>query len=225
MIADPHTAIADPRLHAIAALAIAVTVEPWAVRRPAVLADDEILHIVALSSYFGHLNRIADAVAVPLDYAVQVSPPHADPTVPAFAPAPATEIRAPALQLAARPATHAALEVWKAYVLERDDLPPMLTRADRALITSWVAEWLGDGTSIPSDAATSTATYRSMSDIDLLRRLAETVTLAPWQLTDASYTALRGRGFDDAALFDVCVVASTAGVVSRIAVALGALAG
>jgi len=223
LIADPRQAIESPRLQTISELAVAVTVAPWTVRRPAMLADDDILHVVALSSYFGHLNRIADAVAVPLDYTVQITPPHADPAVPAFPPAPEMFARSPAIQLAARPTTHAALEAWKAYVLERDDMPPMLTRADRALIASWVAEWLGDGTSAPSDAATSTATYRSFSDIELLRTLAETVTLAPWQLTDASYAPLRARGFDDAALFDVCVVASTAGVVSRIAVALGAL--
>ena len=149
-------------------------------------------------------------------------PPAADPSVPAFAPAPAPITQPPVLALAARPATHAAIEAWRAYVLDRDDMPPMLTRADRALITSWVAEWLGDGTSSPADD-TWTATYRSLSDIELLRTLAETVTLAPWQLTEASYAALRARGFDDAALFDVCVVASTAGVISRIAVALGAL--
>ena len=32
------------------------------------LSDDDILHAILLSAYFGHLNRIADAVAVPLDY-------------------------------------------------------------------------------------------------------------------------------------------------------------
>lgn len=148
-------------------------------------------------------------------------PPAADPSVPAFAPAPHAITAAPAISLAARPATHAALEAWKAYVF-RDELPLAVTLADRALIASWVADWLGDGTAKPD--IVSTATYRSLGDIDLLRALAETVTLAPWQLADASYAGLRARGFDDAALFDVCVVASTAGVVSRIAVALGALA-
>ncbi len=143
--------------------------------------------------------------------------------MPAFAPAPAPITHTSTIALTSRPATHTTLEAWRTYVLDRDDLPPMLTRADRALIASWVAEWLGDGITDTSDAGTSTATYRSLSDIELLRRLAETVTLAPWQLTDARYADLRSRGFNDAALFDVCVVASTAGVVSRIAVALGAL--
>lgn len=169
------------------------------------------------------MNRIADAVGVPLDYAVQLQPPAADPRVPAFEAAPHAITARPAIDLATRPATHAALDAWKAYVLDRDDMPPMLTRADRALISSWVAEWLGDGASPPADD-TWTATYRSLSDIELLQRLSRTVTLAPWQLTDESYAPLRARGFDDAALFDVCVVASTAGVVSRIAVALGAIA-
>ncbi|MBA3502519.1 MAG: hypothetical protein M4D80_03650 [Myxococcota bacterium] len=142
--------------------------------------------------------------------------------MPEFATAPHAITAPPAIDLATRPATHAALDAWKAYVLDRDDMPPMLTRADRALIASWVAEWLGDGTATLADD-TWTATYRSLSDIELLQTLSKTVTLAPWQLTDASYAALRARGFDDAALFDVCVVASTAGVVSRMAVALGAI--
>jgi alkylhydroperoxidase family enzyme len=78
-------------------------------------------------------------------------------------------------------------------------------------IATAVAAWLGDGTAPVSDF-----------DPDI-RALAEMVTLAPWQLVDGSFAALRARGFDDAALFEVCVVASTAGVGSRIRVALASM--
>lgn len=87
-----------------------------------------------------------------------------------------------------------------------DDTPP-----ERARIAAAVAAWLGDGTvTVPA------------LDPEL-RALAETVTLAPWQLTDASFAPLRARGFDDAQLFAICVAASTAGVGSRIRVALASL--
>ena len=53
------------------------------------LDDAELLHAIALSAYFGHLNRIADAVAVPLDYDVRTSRRIADPRRPVpAAPAP-----------------------------------------------------------------------------------------------------------------------------------------
>lgn len=176
------------------------------------LDDDALLHTVALSAYFGHLNRIADAVAVPLDYEVELRPPPPDPHVPALAPAPYALTRPPALDLARRPATHAALAAWQTYVFERD---APLKRDDRASIASWVAAWLGDGT--------SASAVGGDSELAALQALARTITLAPWQLTDASFAPLRARGHDDATLFDVCVTASTAGVVSRIAVALRAL--
>ena len=56
------------------------------------------------------------------------------------------------------------------------------------------------------------------------RMLAELVTLAPWQLSATSFDALRATGFDDAALFDVIATTTSAGVFSRIEVALVALA-
>lgn len=109
MIDDPHTRIADPRLAEIADVARTVTVAPWTLRRGTLPADD-LLHVIALSAYFGHLNRIADAVAIPLDYEVQRLPPHADPSVPALAPAPHAVAGRPVIELAARPATRDALE-------------------------------------------------------------------------------------------------------------------
>ena len=72
-------------------------------------------------------------------------------------------------------------------------------------------------------------TDRAITDAQLrdgfaLRRLAEIITLAPWQLSDDSFTELRKHGLDDAALFDACAVASSAGMFSRVTVALASLA-
>ena len=201
--------IGEPRAIAarlpLAALAGAVTETPRQVPVLELPADVRV-HAIALAAFFGHLNRIADAVAVPLDYRVAHEPPHADPSTPALAPAP--EVVARTFDLSARPATAAALASWYAYVFERD---APLARAHRAVIARRVGALLGHLVEGPAPATSL--------ERDLLA-LADTVTLAPWQLGDASYAPLRTHGLDDAAIFDVVVTASTAGVVSRIAVAL-----
>ena len=209
MIARPREPKGTPRQRALIELTTLVTEQPWRAHRVASLDDETLLHTIALSAYFGHLNRIADAVAVPLDFDVRHAPPAVDPTVPALAPAPSRLAGVPALPLARREATAAAIEAWHAYVFDRD---APLSRDERAQLAGWVAGWLGD----PRRSTAGTA------DADL-RRLAELVTLAPWQLDDAVFAPLRARGWDDAKLFDAVVTASTAGLVSRIHVALVAL--
>ncbi len=221
MIADPRAIHAVPRLRALGELAVLVTVEPWALSRAHHqswladgLTDEDILHAVMLSAYFGHLNRIADAVAVPLDYVVQLAVPAADPSVPPLAPSPIAVTGRPAIDPARRPATMAALAAWRTYMFDRD---APLTRRQRTVIARWVSHYLGDGGISSPDDLTA-------NPIDsALRELAEVVTLAPWQLVDASFATLRGHGFDDAAVFDACAVASSAGTFSRITVALTAM--
>ena len=222
MIANPHAvATGQPRTQMLVELATAVTEKPWSLTRghlhrarAAGLSDDDVLHAVALASYFGHLNRIADAVAVPLDYNVMHEPPRANPRVPALAPAPSGLVGRAALEIATRPATAKALGDWRTYIFQRD---APLTRRQRTVITRYVAEWLGDGSiSSPRDLTANPLD-------EALRTLAEQVTLAPWQLSDASYVPLREAGFDDVAVFDVVATASSAGVFSRIEVALSAL--
>lgn len=208
-------------MRALAELAVIVTVEPWALSRThheawlaGGLTDEDILHAIMLSAYFGHLNRIADAVAVPLDYVVQLPVPVADPTVPALAPSPIAVTGRPAIDPARRPATVAAIAAWRTYVFDRD---APLSRRQRTVIARWVSHYLGDGGISSPDDLTA-------NPIDsALRELAEVVTLAPWQLGDASFATLRSHGLDDAALFDACAVASSAGTFSRITVALAAL--
>ena len=58
---------------------------------------------------------------------------------------------------------------------------------------------------------------------DLLRGFAERVTLAPWTVDDTVLEPLRAAGYDDAAIFDITATITSAGVFSRIEVALTAL--
>src|ERR1700759_3632992 len=128
----------------LAEVASTVTETPWALSpdhharaRDAGLSDDELLHAIALAALFGHLKRIADAVAVPLDYEGRHLPPHAEPATPPLQRAPAARRGAPALAIASRPATATALAAWRDYLLARG--PANLT------IAAWVAALLGDG--------------------------------------------------------------------------------
>lgn len=204
----------------IAELATVIATEPWTLSRKhlsrahgAGLGDEDVLHVVALASYFGHLNRIADATGVTLDYNVKHMPA-IDPSVEPWPIAPTTLVGRPALELARRPHTAAALAEWRSYVFYRDS---PLTRRQRTLIARWVATWLGDGgISPPTDLTVNPLD-------DALRSVAEVVTLAPWRITDETYEPLRAAGFDDAGIFDVCATATSAGVFSRIEVSLAAL--
>ena len=210
MIARPRELKGTPRQRALIEVATLVTEAPWRTHRVAELDDEALLHTIALSAYFGHLNRIADAVAVPLDYVVRHMPPATDPSVPALSPAPAPVTGDPVLSLARRPATATAFGAWYEHVFDRD---APLSRTERSQIAGWVADWFG----APRYAADEGAT-----DPDV-HRLAELVTLAPWQLSEAAYAPLRARGWDDEKLFDAVMTTSTAGMASRIHVALAAL--
>lgn len=209
MIARPREPKGTPRQRALIEVATAVTETPWRTQRTAELDDEALVHTIALSAYFNHLNRIADAVAVPLDYIVRHMPPATDAAVPALAPAPAAISGEAVLSLAQRPATAAAMGAWYEHVFDRD---APLTRSERTQIAGWVADWLGAPRYAEDDSA----------DPDL-HRLAEIVTLAPWQLSEAVYAPLRARGWDDEKLFDAVMTTSTAGLVSRIHVALVAI--
>jgi len=224
VIADARalaTAAPDTRRRAIAELTIAITIAPWTLTREhtsraraASLSDEDILHVVCLASFFGHLNRIADVTAVPLDYQVKHAPPEVDRDAPAWPSAPHAVVGRPAIDIARRPATANALAEWRNYIFYRD---APLTRRQRTLLARWVATWLGDG-GISSPADLTANTYDEM-----LRSYAELVTLAPWKITDDQLAPLRAGGFDDAAIFDTTATITSAGVFSRIEVALVAL--
>jgi alkylhydroperoxidase family enzyme len=230
VIADPRAVAArwpDERARALAELAMVVTETPWTLSRArlASLNDDDVVHAVALASYFGHLNRIADAVAVPLDYNVHLVPPHAEPATPPYLPAPRPLLGKPVLQLAQRPATATAIAAWREYMATPRG---RIGRRERAMIARRVGLLVGAVSEPVVDGPASRhPAAGSLSGIGVdhaILALADVVTLAPWQLGDTSFAALRAGGFDDAAIFDVCAVASSAGVFARIDVALTALA-
>lgn len=223
MVADPR-AVAErwpePRLRALAHLATVVTAAPWrltsadhAASLAAGLGDDDVLHAVALAAYFGHLNRVADVVAVPLDYEVTHRPPAIEAAVPPWAAAPSVVNGPPAIELARRPATALALDAWRAEVFDRD--PAWLPATRRAWLADHVARWLGAPAPEPDEAGDPLAAAQLT--------FARLVTLAPWRVDDHALAALREHGWDDAQLFALTAVVSTATVLARIEVALRAL--
>ena len=225
VLEDPQEIAArwpDARLRMLAELALVVTETPWTLSRKhlarahqAGLSDEDVLHVVTLSSYIGHQCRIAAATGVPLDYEVKLEPPPIDRAKAPWPVAPSLLAGRPAIDIARRPATANAFTEWKHYIFYSHDAP--LTRRQRTLVARWVATWLGDGgISPPTDL-----TFNPLDDA--LRTLAEVVTLQPWQITDDTFAPLRRAGFDDRGVFDVCATASSAGVFSRIEVALAAL--
>jgi alkylhydroperoxidase family enzyme len=201
------------------ALAHGVTLAPWELSRAllarahdAGLTDDDVLHAVMLSAYFNHLNRIADAVAVPLDYEVRHRPEPIDRSVPARALAPRQLAGEAALDPQQRPDTWAALGAWQTYVMDRD---APLDRRRRTVIAAHVAHLVGQSAEVipPNDVLDQ-----------LLVKLATALSTRPWSITDADFAPLRATCMDDATLFDACVTASTADTRARINVALRALA-
>lgn len=213
----------DARVRMLAELALHVTVAPWTLSRPHLsrarqvgLTDEDVLHAVTLAAFSGHIGRIAAAVDPPLDEPFELRPPPADPSTP---PRPVSHnlvVGRPAIDIARRPSTATAFTDWRHYIFYSHDAP--LTRRQRTVIARWVAAWLGDGgISSPADLTGNPLD-------DALRAAAEIVTLAPWKLGDATFAPLRTAGFDDAGIFDVCATATSAGVFSRIEVALAALA-
>jgi hypothetical protein len=219
VIEHPRAITAESsRLQSLVELATMVTRTPWKLTRAhlsrahsAGLSDADVLQAVALSAYFGHLNRIADATGVPLDYDVALAASPTDPSLPALEPAPEPRVGRPAIDLSLRPETSRALADWRSYAFYRD-VP--LTRRQRTFLARCVARWLGDGGISPPDDLTGNPLDGE------LEAVCEVITLAPWRLGPATFSDLRANGFADAFLFDVVATTSAAGVFSRIEVAL-----
>lgn len=214
----------------LARLVVALTQAPWSLRptdltraRGTGLSDEQILHVVLLSALFGHLNRMADAVGVELDYPGPIRPPHAEPATPPYLRPPHDHAAWPdpdaprALEVSLRPGAVEALAAWRAHALLRD---APLSRPQRALIAHAVAERLGDA-----------ATVRALQPLpsvgpleEALIAAADTVTLAPWRLGSKTVESLRAAGLvEDEAVFDVLATAAGCTAFSRIRVALAAL--
>ena len=91
----------------------------------------------------------------------------------------------------------------------------VVTTARRAWLADHVARWLGAPGPAPTEPADDLAAEQLA--------LARLVTLAPWQLGDPALAPLRARGWDDAGLFELGAVVTTATVLTRIEVASIAL--
>src|SRR5262249_51908059 len=142
--------------------------------RAAGVDDAAVLHAILQTSLFGHLNRIADAVGVEVDYPDSFDAPHVEPATPPYlwpecAPDPHTSRP---IELNSRPGTIELLSAWRGYSIDRDS--GALSCQDRGLIASAVAVRLGDATVTTVEPRTSLQTA--------LVDLADVVTLAPWNL-------------------------------------------
>lgn len=206
---------------AVANLVRLITEAPWrlgpadrARAQAAGLPDESLVQVVLLSSFFGHLNRIADAVGIELDYPAVVMPPPVEPATPPYLRPPPAErsglTRSSAIDVTLRPGVVEPLAAWQAHALSRE---APLDRRQRALIAYAVAERLGDFTKEP-------AAPGSALDAALVAT-ADEVTLAPWRLGAGTVDRLRAAGLpDEAALFDAIATASACTTFSRIRVAL-----
>lgn len=231
VIEDPRGLAAwatDPITRALARLTVLVTEAPWTMSadeltqaRAAGLGDGAILQAIALAAMFGHLNRIADAIGIELDYDVALEPSHAEPAtrlypIPAQAEWPDPDGTGP-LELASRPQAREALAAWRNHALDRE---APLPRGARAVIAREVAALLGDAATVRAlDNAGSVGPLD-----EPLREFAAVVTLAPWRLGDATLVPLRAAGLaDDTSLFDAIATATACTTFSRLATALAAL--
>ena len=218
-VADRHP---DALIAALVTLAVQVTERPWSLTRAdldrsrgAGLDDSSILHVVLQSSLFGHFNRIADAVGVDLDYVDRCGAPHIEPATPPYLwpSSPPDPDQPRFIDLSSRDGAANLAAAWQRCALKRDT---PLTREQRLLIAAAVAERLGDR-SVTAPTAEGPVD-RALVD------LADLVTLAPWRLGPAAYEPLRSLGLsDDRSVFDVVATASSAGVFSRMQVALAGL--
>jgi alkylhydroperoxidase family enzyme len=226
VVENPRAVDADPVNRVIAGLARLVTEAPWTLARADLarahavgLSDEAVLSVIAVSAVFNHLNRMADAVGIELDYEVAIQPPARVPDTPPLArPEPSAwpdPDAARPLELSRWPVTAEALADCRAYLMERDT---PLSRRQRDVIARAVAERLGD-------AATVRRLHSEpLSEIDrALERFADIATLAPWRLGAGTLALLRAASLTEPAVFDAMAVTSFANLASRLDVALAAL--
>jgi len=213
VVADPREAGDTPRRKALVALAVGAAEAPWrlgsadlARAREAGLADLEVVHAIALTGLFGHLNRIADAVDIDLDYQVALSVPRAV-DQPPWPIADAVVDSPPAgLSIDQLDGVPAALAAWREHVTTGDRPLPV---EDRVSIVRLVARMLGDGAPTPSSLAPGVV---EIVGVGVTR---------PWALGEA--LAAAREHFEPAALFDIAAATASATAWSRIDVALRAL--
>ncbi len=221
---DPSAAALAPRQRALAGLATLLTEAPWTVTgedlarvRAAGVSEEGVVQAVTIAALFNHLTRVADATGVEPDY---VSPlprlqvdPHREP-VPrperARWPSPPTG----RLSLALRPATKAALERWGDAMRTSTEALPARARAVLGRATAW---HLCDEAGLAAWDDARPGTEREAT----LAAFAETLTLTPWRMGEASLAPLRRLGFEDRDLLHAIALVGFQNVASRLRLALG----
>jgi hypothetical protein len=215
VVADPRTAGDTPRRKALVALAVGSAEAPWrlgpadlARAREAGLTDLEVVHAIALTGLFGHLNRIADAVEIDLDYEVVVGVPRAADQPPWPLADEILDAPRGALSIDLLDGAPAVLAAWREHVMTGDRPLPV---EDRVSIVRLVARMLGDNAG-PIDESTLGPGLANIVRVGVTR---------PWALGEALMAA-RDR-FEPGALFDIAAATASATAWSRIDVALRAL--
>ncbi len=222
---DPSTAQLAPRQRALAGLATLVTEVPWTVVgedlarvRAAGVSEEGVVQAVTIAALFNHLTRVADATGVEPDYAsplprLQIDTRREPVPRPERAKWPAPPA-SPRLPLSLRPVTQAALERWGAFMRMPTEA---LSARERAVLGRATAFHLCDEAGLAAWGDAQPGTEREAT----LAAFAETLTVAPWRLTEASLTPLRRLGLEDRDLLHAICVVGYQNVESRLRLVLG----
>jgi alkylhydroperoxidase family enzyme len=194
-----------PRARALAAFAVTLTSQPWAVTVPNLEAD-ELEAAAGVIAMFNYFTRVADATGIDFDYLTPL---------PAFEP----DRDQVAVPRPARPASferprlrHAQLQAawqsWRSYLLETDE---PLSRAERRVLAAVAAEEAGDCSAGPVE-----------DDGGSLAAFARKLSREPWRIESADLDRLRAAGYSEVAVLHAISVVAHQNADSRLAAGLGA---
>jgi alkylhydroperoxidase family enzyme len=180
------------------------------------LSDEGVVQAVTIAAIFNHLVRTADGTGIEFDYESALPRLQVDRgREPVPRPDPSAWPRvAPRLPRSLRPATMAAIEAWRAFLLERSDVLP---RRDRAVIARTAAFHNCDAVGVEAWAGAAPGTARERA----LAAYAEKLTVTPWRMAEADLGPLRALGLDDRGVLHVIAGVGLQNMLSRLQLALG----
>lgn len=218
---NPSAVQLSARHRALAGLATLLTEAPWTVGaedfervRAAGVSEEGLVQAITIAALFNHLTRVADATGVEPDYVSPLPRMQVDASrEPVPRPPRERWPSAPAAKLSyeLRPATRAAMAGWGDYM--RTPTPALPAHA-RAVVGRAVAYQLCDeaGLAAWGDAKPGT------EGESLLAAFAETLTVAPWRMNEASLAPLRRLGLEDKDLLHVIALVGFQNAESRLRV-------
>jgi alkylhydroperoxidase family enzyme len=227
VIVDPEAAQLSPADRALAGLCNVMAEAPWTIDRgdlerlhAAGLGDDEIVHAVVLSAYFNYLNRVADGIDLDWDYTSPL--PRYDKQVERAAVPRPPQAEWPAggglgLSIGVRPASAAAVPVWRRLVMEREG---GIGVERRAIVARAAAAALCDRSGSGSEPVNVSVNVHVNDPEPALRELSRKLTLTPWAMTENDVASLRRIGLDDRAILDVVTTTAHQNAVSRLSLLL-----